>query len=176
MNPSGSANIAAGTVTFFTSLTIEVVVVVMSFPPSEIFVVVTDTDDMPAKLEEARRVALDKLLPLQRADFEGDRPALFSAQFALSHACWLVTYPLAGRLGSAAGQLDEPSTGKTRKSDRPSTELGEVPTELVELRVGLTELLLGGRADRVGRDREPRAAAGRAGGVRPGPGSHTAGG
>lgn len=27
-----------------------------------------------------------------------DRPALFSAQFALSHACWLVTYPLAGWL------------------------------------------------------------------------------
>src|SRR3954467_1220198 len=29
-----------------------------------------------------------------------DRPALFAAQFALSHACWLVTYPLAGWLGS----------------------------------------------------------------------------
>lgn len=27
-----------------------------------------------------------------------DRPALFSAQFALSHACWLLTYPLAGWL------------------------------------------------------------------------------
>ncbi len=30
-----------------------------------------------------------------------DRAALFSAQFALSHACWLVTYPLAGWLGAS---------------------------------------------------------------------------
>ena len=32
-----------------------------------------------------------------------DRPAVFAAQFALSHVCWLLTYPLAGWLGSAAG-------------------------------------------------------------------------
>ena len=32
-----------------------------------------------------------------------DQPALFSAQFALSHACWLLTYPLAGWLGAQAG-------------------------------------------------------------------------
>src|SRR4051812_7614600 len=32
-----------------------------------------------------------------------DRRALFAAQFALSHACGLVTYPLAGWLGRAAG-------------------------------------------------------------------------
>ena len=32
---------------------------------------------------------------------EGDRPAIFAAQFALSHACWLLAYPLAGWLGSA---------------------------------------------------------------------------
>jgi MFS family permease len=32
-----------------------------------------------------------------------DRPAVFAAQFALSHACWLLTYPLAGWLGSSAG-------------------------------------------------------------------------
>lgn len=32
-----------------------------------------------------------------------DRPAIFTAQFALSHACWLLTYPLAGWLGNAAG-------------------------------------------------------------------------
>ncbi|WP_343079028.1 MFS transporter [Ostreiculturibacter nitratireducens] len=32
-----------------------------------------------------------------------DRPALFSAQFALSHACWLLTYPLAGWAGEAVG-------------------------------------------------------------------------
>lgn len=31
------------------------------------------------------------------------RSALFAAQFALSHACWLVTYPLAGRFGAACG-------------------------------------------------------------------------
>jgi hypothetical protein len=27
-----------------------------------------------------------------------DRPAVYAAQFALSHACWLITYPLAGWL------------------------------------------------------------------------------
>ncbi|MER8824856.1 MFS transporter, partial [Mesorhizobium sp. M0991] len=32
-----------------------------------------------------------------------DRPALFAAQFALSHACWLITYPIAGRVGAAMG-------------------------------------------------------------------------
>ncbi|WP_026987809.1 MFS transporter [Fodinicurvata fenggangensis] len=32
-----------------------------------------------------------------------DRAAVFSAQFSLSHACWLVTYPLAGWLGSQYG-------------------------------------------------------------------------
>lgn len=32
-----------------------------------------------------------------------DRPALFTAQFALSHACWLVTYPIAGWAGEAIG-------------------------------------------------------------------------
>lgn len=32
-----------------------------------------------------------------------DRPAIFAAQFALSHACWLVTYPLAGWAGIALG-------------------------------------------------------------------------
>jgi MFS family permease len=40
---------------------------------------------------------------LRRSAHAEDRPALFAAQFALSHACWLVTYPLAGRLGAAAG-------------------------------------------------------------------------
>lgn len=33
----------------------------------------------------------------------GQRPALFSAQFSLSHACWLVTYPLTGWLAVTAG-------------------------------------------------------------------------
>jgi hypothetical protein len=34
---------------------------------------------------------------------EADRGAVFAAQFALSHACWLVTYPLAGWIGATAG-------------------------------------------------------------------------
>ncbi|EEW26809.1 MFS transporter [Rhodobacter ferrooxidans] len=32
-----------------------------------------------------------------------DRPALFAAQFALSHACWLLTYPFAGWAGVVIG-------------------------------------------------------------------------
>ncbi|WP_297973427.1 MFS transporter [uncultured Amaricoccus sp.] len=40
---------------------------------------------------------------LRRSAHAEDRPALFAAQFALSHACWLAAYPLAGRLGAAAG-------------------------------------------------------------------------
>lgn len=40
---------------------------------------------------------------LQRSCHESDRPALYSAQFALSHACWLIAYPLAGWLGAAVG-------------------------------------------------------------------------
>ncbi len=32
-----------------------------------------------------------------------DRPALFAAQFAPSHAAWLLTYPLAGWAGVAVG-------------------------------------------------------------------------
>ena len=40
---------------------------------------------------------------LRRSSNPEDRPALFAAQFALSHACWLVTYPVAGWLGTTAG-------------------------------------------------------------------------
>ena len=40
---------------------------------------------------------------LRRSSGSQDRPALFAAQFALSHACWLLTYPLAGWLGAKAG-------------------------------------------------------------------------
>ena len=40
---------------------------------------------------------------LRRSSNEEDRPTLFAAQFALSHACWLFAYSLAGRLGAAAG-------------------------------------------------------------------------
>jgi len=37
---------------------------------------------------------------LRRSAQAADRPAVFAAQFALSHACWLLTYPLAGWLGA----------------------------------------------------------------------------
>lgn len=40
---------------------------------------------------------------LRRSAHPEDRPALFAAQFALSHACWLVFYPLAGWLGTRLG-------------------------------------------------------------------------
>lgn len=40
---------------------------------------------------------------LRRSSSEEDRPALFAAQFALSHACWLITYPLAGWVGARFG-------------------------------------------------------------------------
>lgn len=40
---------------------------------------------------------------LRRSSQPEDRPALFAAQFALSHACWLITYPVAGWLGVKAG-------------------------------------------------------------------------
>lgn len=40
---------------------------------------------------------------LRRSALAEDLPALFAAQFALSHACWLLTYPLAGWAGLALG-------------------------------------------------------------------------
>jgi MFS family permease len=40
---------------------------------------------------------------LRRSAQAEDRPAVFAAQFALSHACWLAAYPLAGWLGAGAG-------------------------------------------------------------------------
>lgn len=40
---------------------------------------------------------------LRRSGAQEDRPALFAAQFALSHACWLLSYPIAGWMGSLAG-------------------------------------------------------------------------
>lgn len=36
---------------------------------------------------------------LTRSSHSEDRPDLFAAQFSLSHACWLISYPLAGWLG-----------------------------------------------------------------------------
>ncbi|MXO70271.1 MFS transporter [Alteraurantiacibacter buctensis] len=40
---------------------------------------------------------------LRRSSDSDERPALFAAQFALSHVCWLVAYPLSGQIGAAAG-------------------------------------------------------------------------
>ncbi len=40
---------------------------------------------------------------LRRSSNPEDRPALFAAQFALSHASWLLFYPLAGWLGANYG-------------------------------------------------------------------------
>ncbi|MGB7263388.1 MAG: MFS transporter, partial [Albidovulum sp.] len=40
---------------------------------------------------------------LRRSAGPVERPALFAAHFALSHAAWLLTYPLAGWLGAIAG-------------------------------------------------------------------------
>jgi len=42
-------------------------------------------------------------LLLRRSSRGEDRPALFAAQFALSHACWLAAYPAAGWLGARIG-------------------------------------------------------------------------
>ena len=40
---------------------------------------------------------------LKRSSNADDRPALFAAQFALSHVCWLIAYPLAGQIGARSG-------------------------------------------------------------------------
>jgi MFS family permease len=40
---------------------------------------------------------------LRRSSGSDGRPALFAAQFALSHVCWLVAYPLAGQVGAGWG-------------------------------------------------------------------------
>ncbi|WP_193187829.1 MFS transporter [Nisaea sediminum] len=42
-------------------------------------------------------------LLLRQSSHAEDRPALFAAQFALSHGCWLVAYPVAGWMGSRFG-------------------------------------------------------------------------
>jgi len=42
---------------------------------------------------------------LRRSAHAEDRPALFASQFALSHACWLVTYPLSGWLMTRFGPV-----------------------------------------------------------------------
>ena len=40
---------------------------------------------------------------LRRSSTASDRPAVFAAQFSLSHACWLLAYPIAGWVATAAG-------------------------------------------------------------------------
>ncbi|WP_136709102.1 MFS transporter [Agromyces sp. H66] len=40
---------------------------------------------------------------LRRSSDAPDRPAVFAAQFSLSHACFIVTYPAAGTLGALLG-------------------------------------------------------------------------
>ncbi len=40
---------------------------------------------------------------LKRSSQAADRPAIFAAQFALSHACWLLSYPLSGWLMTRFG-------------------------------------------------------------------------
>ena len=40
---------------------------------------------------------------LRDASTEETRPYVFTAQFSLSHACYILTYPLAGWIGAAAG-------------------------------------------------------------------------
>jgi len=40
---------------------------------------------------------------VNRSSSASDRSAFFSAQFAISHACWLLFYPIAGQLGTRLG-------------------------------------------------------------------------
>ncbi len=42
---------------------------------------------------------------MNRSASANDRSAYFSAQFALSHAAWLIAYPIAGQLGASLGLL-----------------------------------------------------------------------
>ena len=40
---------------------------------------------------------------VNRSSAQRDRASYFSAQFSLSHACWLLMYPLVGSLGATVG-------------------------------------------------------------------------
>lgn len=40
---------------------------------------------------------------IRRSSTLTDRSALFAAQFSLSHACWLLAYPIAGRVATSTG-------------------------------------------------------------------------
>ena len=41
---------------------------------------------------------------LRRAATDATRSYIFTAQFSLSHACFIITYPVAGWIGAASGQ------------------------------------------------------------------------
>jgi hypothetical protein len=90
----------------------------------------------------ATQVPVGRLL--RRSAHADDRPALFAAQFALSHACWLITYPLAGWLGGAAGMamalaaLGVLASGAAIAAARlwPSGDLREIPHAHPELPAG----------------------------------------
>ena len=56
---------------------------------------------------------------LRRATTEANRPGVFAAQFSLSHACFLITYPLAG-IGGASGGFP-PSLSCSRGSRSPAS-------------------------------------------------------
>lgn len=42
---------------------------------------------------------------ITRESDDGDRDELFTAQFSLSHACFLLTYPVAGWVGAEVSQV-----------------------------------------------------------------------
>lgn len=42
---------------------------------------------------------------IKRSAHDADRPSIFAFQFALSHACWLITYPLAGWIGGTLSMM-----------------------------------------------------------------------
>lgn len=78
---------------------------------------------------------------LRRSSNEENRPALFAAHFAASHACWLLSYPLAGSLGSIAG-LDAAALALSAIAAAgvlvafvvwPSADIGEIEHEHPEL-------------------------------------------
>ena len=91
---------------------------------------------------------------LRRSAQPEDRPAIFAAQFALSHACWLLTYPLAGRLGASFG-LDATFLAMAGLAALgvilalrlwPASELGEVPHDHPDLPSDHPHLSSHGRA------------------------------
>ncbi len=56
-------------------------------------------------LGAAGSLVLTPAARLLRRSAAGDRPALFAADFALSHACWLVCYPVAGWVATLFGPV-----------------------------------------------------------------------